>query len=640
MQVRVGSTPVTLAKELVIGQGGEAVIYKDPTSPEQFGLKIYREPDPKRAQKLEAMLKAHLVLPQSAIIPLAPVRSARGELIGFRMQRLTSRYRKLGLTFSESFSRDHGFTSVVKADLLAKMAGDLGEFHSNNIVIGDLNDGNEMVDEVGKGLAWIDMDSVQFGAFPCMAGTQLYLSPEFYGADLSQGVRFRPEHDWYSYSIILTRTLTNGVHPFKSGLHKKYLSVFDRAEHGATVFDADVSYPGVGLPSEVLGDELLGVLQKMLKRQTRGPFPLEALDHYKKTLIECSSCGLYYPAQCRKCPSCAQTTTLDAKAAAALAGFTVATLFETKGRVLYLARGGTRIFAVVLEGSNLFLCTAQAGEAAQRTPLHYDIPRSAWFGTFGGSFVVCPDPSSEQPELYVLDVEDKVARLRKRLTTETFSGAQAVFATSDKYLYRIAGRQLLCGERFGSSDMLERPVMQVFEGQTWFTAARNLGDQEILAGFHREFGELHWFLVRGAGDGRSFTRLDSIAVTPLESRESMTDHAVYFSRESVMVVRATRKRGVDRVRVDVVSTTDGASLQASILEGQDIGPWERVHGKAYSNGLVMHPSDQGILRESLAGRSRQSLVFTENHVRSTNGLDRLGGGIMVVKDDRVLTINP
>ena len=120
----------------------------------------------------------------------------------------------------------------------------------------------------------------------------------------------------------------------------------------------------------------------------------------------------------------------------------------------------------------------------------------------------------------------------------------------------------------------------------------------------------------------------------------MRDRAVYFSTELVMIVRATRKRGAERVRVDVVSTTNGAMVRSFILEGPNIGPWERVSGKAFSNNLVMHPTDQGVVRENLADSSRQSLVFTQNHVRSPDDLDRLGGGIMVAGSDRVLHLQP
>ncbi len=639
MQVTVGNKPVRLAQEMVIGQGGEAVIYKDPSSPDTYALKIYRASDKKRERKLEAMLSAGFTLPQSSIAPLEAVRGSKGELVGFRMRRLSARYRKLGLIFGDKFSKDHGFTAKVKANLFAAMQRDLSQIHAAGIVIGDINDGNEMVDEVGKGFVWIDMDSVQFAGFPCMAGTQFYLSPDLYNIDLSKAPMFKPEHDWFSFSVLLTRALTNGVHPFKSGLHKKYLSIMDRASHGATVFDTDVSYPSIGLPPEVLSQELLDVLQNMLKRQTRDAFPLAALTQYHDSLIECPSCGIEYPGKRSKCPSCAKTTVLDARAAAKVSGFSVTTLFETKGRVLYAARSNTLVYAVILEGSDLFLLTAQPDTASKKTPIPFIIPKSAQFGMFGTSVVVCPDPSAEQPELYILDAGAGGITLRKQVTTEALAGAQAVFATSDTFLYRIAGRHILCGKQFGATDLLERPVMQVFEGQTWFTAARNVGPNlELLAGFHREAGDMRWFMVRG--DGTTFTRFDSIGITPLEPHESLTDHAVYFSRESLMIVRATRKRGTDRVRVDVVNTTDGTQMQTFVNEGSAIGPWERIHGKAYSNGLVMHPTDQGVAREKLADRSLQTLTFTSHHVQPMDDLDRLGGGIMVGKSDRALYIKP
>ena len=639
MDITIDNHRFTLTNDLIIGQGGEAVIYKHPGAPEQFALKIYRERDAKRAEKLSAMLGANLQLPDSAIVPLQAVRGQRGNIVGFSMRRLTNRYRKLGMVFRESFSRDHGFTSKVKAQIFLSMATDLSRIHPSGIVIGDINDGNEMVDEVGKGLVWIDMDSVQFGRFPCMAGTQLYLSPDLYGVDLGKAAAFRPEHDWYAFAVIMVRALTNGVHPFKSGLHAQYASIFERAQHGATVFDSSVTYPEVGLPPEVLSNDLVDAVQRVLKRESKQPFPLGVLEHYRNTLIECGSCGLYYPLERRKCPACAHTTVLDAKMAAAAAGFSVSTLLETKGRIVYLTRSGSRINAVLFEGNDLHFCTKDDGAPLVQTPVPYAVPLGAWFGTFDGSFVVCPDPSAEQPQLFVFDIASNAVVLRKLLTTELFSGGQAVFATSNRFLYRIAGRELLCSERFGTTDVLERSLMQIHKGQTWFTVARNVGDTlELIAGFHREFSGASWFLVRG--DGKTFSRFENLAIPQLDSQEAMRDHAVYFSAESVMVVRATRKRGVDRVRVDVVSTTDGAPLRSFILEGPTIGPWERMRGKAFFNGLVMHPTDQGVVRERIADGTQQSLAFTQTHVHSSDDLDRLGGGIMVARSDRVLHIQP
>ena len=642
MKVSIGtSQPITLTSDLVIGQGGEAIIYKDPDSPDALALKIYRTPNAQRANKLEAMLRTKLALPPSAIMPQEAVRTDTGELVGFRMRRLTNRYRKIGLIFGDKFSRTHGFIPKTKTSLFMEMRRDLANIHAGKIVIGDLNDGNIMVDEVGHGLVWIDMDSVQFDSYPCVAGTLLYLSPDLYGIDLSQKAVFKPEHDWFSFAVLLTRALTNGVHPFKSGLHAKYTSILDRATHGATVFDADVTWPSVGLPPEVLSDELIAILQKTLKREVRSAFPHEVLEQYRQSLIECTSCGVSYPARRAKCPSCAKTTVLDAQATAVVAGFSIETLVHTSGRVLYTARIGSRIVAVTSEGATHFVYAKDGGANVTKRSLPPGIPAGARFGSFGESIVVCADPSQELADLHVLDLTPHGVTKRTRLTTSAFAGGRAVFATSDRFIYRIAGRELLCGERFGSSDVLERPVMQIREGQTWFTVGRNLGPNlELIAGFHREFGDAHWFIVRGSGDGRTFVRFEDLPVQPLDPRETVTDHAVYFSREAVMLVRATRKTGVDRVRVDIISTVDGSILKTLLMVGSDIGPWERVRGKAFFSGLVMHATDQGIVREKLADRSRNSLLFTAPHVQSLDDLDRLGDGILVMKTDRVLLIKP
>lgn len=640
-QVEVGGRIATLTKDIVIGQGGESIIYKDPAHPDTHVLKIYREPNKQRADKLEAILKAKLAVPQNAVIPLLAVRGPKGNLVGFQMKRLNNRYRKLGMMFGGKYSRDHGLTSKVKADIFCRALADLDSMHPLGIVYGDVNDGNEMVDEMKYGLAWIDMDSVQFGRFPCMAGTQLYLCPDLYNVDLSKRPAFKPEHDWWSFTVLLFRALTNGVHPFKSGLHPRLQSLFDRAEKGVTVLDREVTYPEIGLPPEILGDELTDVIQRILKRKIRDPFPLSVLSRYRDTLRECSSCGLWYPPERKKCPSCAHTTTLDVKAAAAASGFAVSILIETPGRFLYRARIGTSLYAVAEEKDDVVFYAQEKGKPLMRTVLSFSLQASARYGIFDGSLVICPDPSASDPELYVCDVDEKGAELRKHLSTRIFEGARAVFATSGKFLYRIAGSELLAGEKFGNADMAERRIMQVFAGQTWFTAARNLeSDLELVAGFHREFGATRWFMVRSEDGWKKSTRLDDIKVTPLDSKESVQEFALYFSNESVLLVRKTRKLGVDRVRIDVVSTTDGASIRNFVLEGSEIGPWERVQGKAYVNGLVMHPTDQGIVREVLADRTQQSLIFTSKDVSSLDGLDRLDAGILVAKTNRLVHIQP
>ena len=363
------------------------------------------------------------------------------------------------------------------------------------------------------------------------------------------------------------------------------------------------------------------------------------LSRYRDTLRACQSCGLWYPQERAKCPSCAHTAVLDTRAVAAASGFAVTVLLETSGRFLYTGRVDSTLYAVAEEKDDMVFCVQEKGKPLVRTVLPLATQPGARYGVFDGSLVICPDPSASAPELFVLDIDGKGAELRKQLTTKVFEGARAVFATSDKFLYRIAGGEILAGERFGNADMAERRVMQVFEGQTWFTAARNL-DLELVAGFHREFDARRWFLVRSEDGWRTFHRLDDIKVMPLDPKESLQEFALYFSNESLLLVRKTRKLGADRVRIDVVSTTDGASIRNFVLEGSDIGPWERVQGKAYVNGVVMHPTDQGIVREVLADRTRQSLIFTSKDVSSLDGLGRLDAGILVVKTNRLVYIQP
>lgn len=629
---------VTLNENTVLKSGGEAIIHKDPDHPNSKAIKIYHEPDKDRGEKLNAFLqKFQFSSCSNVIAPLYPAKSLAGDCIGFQMRQLNARYRILNLLFkSQSFREDYGFTTKVKADLFLQIGVELkDEIHNQGLIAGDLNSANIMIHDAQHTAAWIDVDSMQFGNYPCCGGTSLYLHPALYGIDLSRKPIFKKEYDWWSYTVLLCQALLNGIHPFKSGLHQQWKSPESRAANGATFFDSDVKYPEKGLPPEILTDELIEIIVKILKRQNQEPFPLQALKEYSGMLIRCNSCGVWYPAGRPNCPSCTQITMLDMAMAAKVAGFNVIDLIITQGRILHYQTDGDTIYCIVEENGNVVLYKKEPNRNTVRFDLNITAKPGARYGIFSGLLVICADPAEDEPKLFVVDIKTGIPKPFKQLTTMTFSGGQAVFSFSKRFLYRIAGRTVLCGERFGDVELVERQVMQVFEGQTWFTVAPDM-EKEFVIGFHRQFTALNWFLLKGDAEGRQFTRLD-LDVPQLDKGESLKDLSVRFS-SSILIMRKTTKRGNEIVHLDIVSADDGKVVQSAILNVSDATQWDNIHGKVFWKNFVMHATDNGIIKEDLRNHTADQLLLTAKYVSGYDLIDRLGANILVVKNDRIVLI--
>ena len=123
--------------------------------------------------------------------------------------------------------------------IFASLAAALDALHALGIVVGDLNDGNVLV--VGDEIRFIDVDSMQFGRWPCPVAHERYLAPELYGVDLSAAPRFLPEHDWYAFLVLLFSALLY-VHPF-GGVHPKLPTLVRRVAAGVSLLSSLVKRP-------------------------------------------------------------------------------------------------------------------------------------------------------------------------------------------------------------------------------------------------------------------------------------------------------------------------------------------------------------------------------------------------------------
>lgn len=634
MDVLVGQTPVRLDKDDLLKQGGEALIFKHGL---RYVIKIYHTPTQARAKKLTDFWASNFQLSTNVVAPLEPVydvKSGRKRLIGFSMRRLRDGFEAIDKLGIRRFCADRGLTTkdVVKAFIDAH--DDLSQFHFQGLIVGDLSNNNTVYYPDRHEVAWLDVDSMQFGIYPCMVGTEQYLSPDLYGVDLSLGPSFKEKHDWYSYVVLLFIGLFK-AHPFK-GFHPKWKSLTSCAQHGATILDPDVRYPKVALPPDVVTDELKDILMRYLKRKEGQTFPVDELREYGEILIECKYCNLWYPARLKNCPGCAQKTTLDAQLAKGVLGYEHESLIVTQGHIVYVQVINDTVYCLADESGQTVLYEKTKGQTTKRLSLFATTHGSA-YGIFKGMLVICPNPADQKPKLFVIDVGASQPRPVFETTTEQIAGGRAVFGASSRYIYRIAGTVIVRGELYGDT-LANREVAQALPGQTWFTVCENPPkDKELLFGYLRVFEDLQWFVILGDEKTKQFHRHD-VPLPNLRRGEVISEISVRFHESKVLALRKTRYRGVDFIRVETVDAQTGQVLDSRIEKVTDAAVYENVRGKAYGNGILMHPSDDGIVREIVSSGIRETLARTSQYLQSDSSLFAFGSNLAIVTGNQILEL--
>ncbi len=633
MQVIIDQQRLTLDKgDVLNNQGGEALIYR---LGQDEAVKIYYQADMARQRKLKDFWHKQFGLPGNVLSPERPVQDQRNRLIGFTMRRLADEYEPIVQLSLKDFCQEHQLSAKDLVQIFLSISQDIALFHQLGLLVGDLNDKNEFIHPDKRDIVWLDVDSWQFDQHPCMVGKEDYLSPDLYGVDLSKQPMFRPEHDWYSFTVLLTMALLR-AHPFK-GFHPKWKSLMACAEHGATVFDAGVRYPKVALPPEVLTDDLRELITSYLKRQRHDAFPIEELVEYRELLVGCNFCGVWYPAKLSQCPGCASKTMLDARLAAKVAGYECETLLSTSGRIIHTQIVGATVLCLTEEIGQVVLYEKAMGQTLTRKELFSATP-GARYDIFDRSVVVCPQPAANKPKLYILDWSQTRVRPLAQTVTDQLAGSRAVFACSRRYLYRLAGGRILQGEPFGSHDLAEREVAQALPNQTWFTVAPNPEDEhELLFGFFRVFGETNWFLVVSDESTKRFQRFD-IDLPKLEAGESLVDMSIRFSTATLLVMRKTHQGGLNFVRVTIVSTQDGQVKESYRAKVSDEAVWDSIHGKAYTAGVILHARDEGIYKEVVQNQDRLLLPNTSQYVKNDDLLYPYAGSLLIATGEHLLKL--
>lgn len=619
MDVLVGNRHVSFDRGDAIGSGGEGSIFKTRLSGEMVAIKIYEHPDVLKAEKLKAFLKNNFVLPLEVLKPNQLVYDSVGQIVGFAMPLLGKGSDEIAQLSNRKYRVSYGIHNKEVAEVFLDAARILSHIHKEGLVIGDLNSYNTFFLK-GK-TYWIDVDSWQFANFACPVATEEYLDPALYGIDLSKGPVFNSGNDWYSYSVLLFKSLLL-VHPF-GGTHRNLRLLTDRAKRSVTVLDVDVIYPKIGLSKDVLDDPLLQVFHDFFKKGWRGQFPTGVLENYCQNLIECPSCKTWYPKVRKFCPVCTTKTlvTIDKETSrTSKHDLTTEELFHTEGAILLTKLREEKIVVLSKEKGKIFL--TKIGDSIEKNEVFNDLP-GARYDVFNNILVVNPANSTE---LFLIDVSEDIPKLLEKTTTGVFAqNRKAVFRTNRSSLIRLASSTLLMRKKLASS-FVERTLTSVVENQTWFWVDDQVEAIRIFGLFQVLRQQAFWVFSE-----KGFYELSPL---PLEESEILIDISVKFREQQILLLRKTQVKGVVFLHREIL-TLSGEILFSERYKLQDY-PFPNIHGLIFDKGVLLHATDDGIVQEKIPENSLRTFEITKPYVSGGDTLLKYGQGLLVEKEDRIL----
>ncbi len=613
MVVIVRGKKITPDPRRSIGKGGEADVfdigggkalklYKQPGHPDYEGLPIEQEAARLRIidhqKKLPAFPKG---LPTWVIAPedLALDRSDR--IVGYTAPYVQGV--EVLLRYAEKSFRQGGINPNTVVQIFREMHSTVTGIHARNVVIGDFNDLNILVQ--GEHAYFIDADSFQFDKFLCRVFTAKFVDPLLCDPKHQSGLMLAKPHtadsDWYAYGVMLMQCLLY-VGPYGGVFRPK--KPVDRILHDArplkrvTIFHPEVVYPKPALPMDRLPDDLLQYFERIFAKDTRGVFPLRILESLRWTA--CTKCGTEHAR--KVCPECSHgvpTVVITVR------GAVVATqTFKT---------GGVILFAALQQGV-LKLLYHEGGEFKRedkRTVLRGDLDPHVRYRLQGDKTIL-----GKEKSLAVVTSDGNVTSLNV-----DSMGLLPLFDANEHHLHWVDNGRLLYDGQLGPEY-----IGDVLPNQTLFWVGEQFG-----FGFYRA-GEMSVAFVFEAGR-RGLN--DSVALPKI--RGQLIDSTCVFAKDRCWFFASTRERGQTVNRCMVIRQNGAIEAVAEAPDGD--GTWlGTIRGKCASGNFLLSATDDGIVRvESNGGQIAETKQFpdTEPFVDANCHLFPSKSGITVVSRTEV-----
>jgi hypothetical protein len=305
--IYIDGARVQLAPAALLGQGGEAEVYdlgdgrvlkwwKPADHPDFDGLPDQQAAAAQRIAERPAKLRALPGNLPAAVV--APCGFALGgkrskDVVGYLMPKIAGE--PLHSYGEPRWRREHPVDGAELVRALLSLHDAIAALHRAQIVVGDCNDLNVLVD--GSRVHLIDVDSYQFGGFPCAMYSERFVDPRLVDP---AGVPVRAhdmDSDWFAFAVMAFRSLL-GVGPW--GGVVQGCPQTQRALRRMSVYAPNVTYPRAARPFAILPDELTAAFRQIFERDQRGVFPRTELERLR--LRTCSTCSEEHGRV--RCPTC------------------------------------------------------------------------------------------------------------------------------------------------------------------------------------------------------------------------------------------------------------------------------------------------------------------------------------------------
>lgn len=581
---QLGNKTVSLRPSDVIGQGGEADIYrkggeafkvfKSPTHPDLADdITLQNNAKEKLAEhqkKLPALRK--LRLPPRAAMPGELLLDKRGMIAGYQMNFVDDV--EVLYRYGERSFRQQGvpedFTVKVLADLHRTVVG----MHAAGAVISDFNDLNVLVKNKTPEAYLIDIDSIGFGPYLSKMFTAQFVDPLICDPKGSSPMMVRPhtpETDWYAYLIMVMRTLLfvgpyGGVYRPKD--QKKAVAHDARPLRRITVFDPEVRYPKPARPYKILPDGLLTLFEQAFVKDKRGVPPISLIESLRFT--KCSKCGAVHARSA--CPDCVGMTApmLKEVVTGKVKGFKA---FDTSGMILYASMQNGRIrYLYHHDGSYKRDGDRKVVDAPLEPNIRYRIKGDDTIIAQGARAFIF-ESAKAASETISCDAYGQLPLID--------ANGDNIFVSQGGAFNRIGDLGHLYPERVGD----------VLENQTLFWVGEKTG-----FGFYRAAELSNYFVFRTDHRGLN----DSVKIPSI--RGQLVDSTCCFSRDLAWFFMAVQEGGRAINRCFLVNDRGDILGSAETTAGD--GSWlGAIRGACAAGKHLFVPTDDGVMRVALSGAS-------------------------------------
>ncbi len=596
MKVYIDGKAVELSRKNSIGVGGEAEVflYKDKA------VKVYHK-SILTTERKDKLTNFPDNLPDNVLSPQSLVRNKAGHILGYTMDAVFNS-EVFAMLSNKRFRKQFQTKNV--NDLFIQAYYTLKKLHSQGVIVGDYNDLNLLFVSNGRtnSAYYIDADSMQFGKYPCMVATEQYLDPQLYGKDLSSKPLFTRYTDYYSFTVMLFRSLLF-VSPY-GGIHKQYPTFLKRAEAGVSVFSKDVAYPKAALPFKILPDDLLQEFYEIFEKRKREDFPINLIEQieWKK----CTECGLTHSRNQCPCKLYDKEPVLKARIIVNRS-CQASIIFQTKGKILFTKQETANGKLKYIYQEHETLKREDGSIIMKGVPdkdIHFDI--------MGNTTII-----TRRDNIALINSSNIVETSK----TELCNNHPALSSTGRDY-FRIVEGVLMNRNSI---------VANVLENQTWIKTGNKYG-----FGFYRVGLKTNFFTFPTTGAG-----ITDINLPDIEGKLIEAD--CHFSETHFLVLLSTMDRG-KKLNIMYLLTKEGELLAQNKENALDSEILSTIQGKGILGNKVITTTDEGLLLlDNRNGKMESIKLFkdTEPFVNTECQIYPASGGVYVVsgRDIKLLELN-